>query len=136
MSLELVVGASAISMIFLWFAFKLEKQHVVLKLILIFMAISTLPLVPKAAHDGTTSCELLLFNTTRSFTDSQNFTELHTYNQSCINTSTQGSTTLLKLAVGFLRIFIVYFATYVFYHTFKQTMAYQRFIDRWKRRKN
>lgn len=48
---ELIIGIGIVVFLFMFLATKLEKEHFIMKLLLIFMAVSILILIPKATLD-------------------------------------------------------------------------------------
>ena len=126
MALELILGLGIVAFLFLFFAFKLDEDHFLLKLLLIFFFIGIILLIPNASVND--SCQLLVANSTTGSGLHENvtFTE---YKEICSpDIATTTETNFLRLVLWFFRIFVTYFSIYLFYHWAKSAEVVNKWI--------
>lgn len=114
-ALALIVGIGIVCFILLYFAFNLEKQHIVLKLLLILTSMSLLILVPKAGLDYKDNCDIVVENSTLNSTNNMT-TYDYIYFCNTNDNSTQSS--FYKVFLWFIRAFILYLAVYFVWTVF------------------
>ena len=106
MGLILIIGISAILMIFSYIAFQLNQDHSLLQVLLLFMIVGGLILIPKAALDP--ECDLVVNGTTEI-----NGTISYQYDTICKTEQFQTNTIFLKTVFWFQRFFVVYVFIYL-----------------------
>lgn len=119
MSLSLVIGIGILAFLFLYFAFQLNEQHFLLKLLLIFFFCFSIILIPKSIINDTCTIEVQNATVTGSRTD-------YEYNTFCDSTVTGSERSFLKIPLWFFRIFVIYFSVYIFYHWTKKSEAWAK----------
>lgn len=135
-NLELIIGLGVVGFIFFYFAFNLSKDaegkdsHFLLKLLLIFFALSILFLIPKAAIDSKEKCDWVVANTTTSAPDT-----IYNYELMCYTTTTNTEGTFLNIVLWFFRIFVFYFFIYLVYDWAIRSDRFSSLIDRWTGRR-
>lgn len=113
MSIALVMGIGIFSFLMFYFSFQLEGDHFLLKLLLIFFALTSLILIPKAVFDEDCSLQLSQHNTTTiNATITQND---YVYSTLCVDNQGQSSRSLLYLIYGIFGVFITYISVYIFW---------------------
>ena len=125
MALELILGLGIVAFLFLFFAFQLNEDHFLLKLLLIFFFLGMIMLIPNASIND--SCHLLEANSTTGSGLQENvtFTE---YKEVCSpGLATTTETNFLRLVIWFFRIFVMYFSIYLFYHWSKSAEV----VNKW-----
>lgn len=128
MGLETVVGLGLTSFLFLYFAFSLAKDeegndsHFLLKLLLVFFALVTLLLMPKALIDG---CQTVVANQTVS-----GAVTTYNYVKDCPGTASQTDVSFLRVIYGFFILFGMYFLVYLFNHWRQESDRFLRRIGK------
>lgn len=106
MSLELIVGLGTIAFLFLYFAFKLEDNHFIFKLLLIFFFCVSILVMPQAVIKE--NCQVEIANIT--VTGENSTLEYSTF---CIEPQGNAPTSFLRITTWFLRIFLTYCFIYL-----------------------
>ena len=102
MALSLIVGIGILSVLFLFFAFNLDRDHFLLKLFLIFFFCATIMLIPNASINDT--CSPVLANETII-----GATTYKVYTEFCSSdAATTTEVSLLKLVTWWFRIFVIF----------------------------
>lgn len=109
--LSLVVGLGIVAFLFLYFAFNLDNDHFLLKLLLIFFFAFTILLIPHATIQD--DCEMKMVNETVS----GNLTT-YDYARTCDTTDSTSKTRFLWIVMSFVMLFVLYFSIYLVYHYF------------------
>ena len=105
-----MVGIGITAFLFLYLAFKLEKQHFLMQLLAISFALYCIILLGKTGLDSRSTCDLVLQNQTTISN-----TTYFAYNTSCYVSTSETSITFTKIGLWFFRIFFVYLFVYLFY---------------------
>jgi len=113
-SLSLVLGLGIVAFLFLYFAFKLDEDHFLLKLFLIFFFLISILLMPNAIIND--NCQLMKANETIL----GNVTTFE-YSSVCDDSASKTKTGFLKVVLWFFRIFVTYFSLYLFYFWTKRS---------------
>jgi hypothetical protein len=120
MSLELVIGISLMSFLFLYFCFQINEEHFLLKLLSIFFFLLTIILIPRAAIQDVCFNEL----TNQTVIDNTTFFE---YDYNCYSPNPSNiNVSFTRIPIWFFRLFVTYFAIYLFYFWVQKS---QKFIQ-------
>jgi len=125
--IALVIGLGIIAYLFLYFAFQLDQEHFLLKILLVFFAISTMILIPKASISD--NCNVIVDNTTETVVGNVTTIE-NDYTTICSDNITQTQRSFLLIPMWFFRIFITYFSLMIFWHWTKRNEKLMDFIKR------
>jgi len=130
-ALDLVIGLGVVAFLLLYFSLNLDKDHFLLKLLLIFFFLITIMLIPKAAIND--DCSLVPVNQTEN-TTMANYTEItRTYDTLCTSEKSETETSFLKITMWLFRLFGIYFFVYIFYHWAKKSEKLCETMERMKR---
>ena len=99
----------------LFFSFKLEKEHIFLKLFCLIFAFWILLLVPKVAIDYSGDCIITATNST-----TLGNTTSYVYESRCYASPHTTTTTLYEALLFFLKALIIYFGIFYFWYFMKQ----------------
>tara|TARA_R100001530_G_scaffold132323_1_gene104674 strand:- start:1045 stop:1431 length:387 start_codon:yes stop_codon:yes gene_type:complete len=115
----MIIGLGILCFLFLYFAFNLDTEHFLLKILCIFFFAFTSMLLPKVAID----------NNCINLVTSENVTGGNItlgYSEVCTTISTT-QIQFLQIPLWFFRIFITYFFIYISYHWL---MKFEPFANR------
>ena len=132
MALSLIIGLGILAFLFLYFAFHLDGDHFLLKLLLIFFFCATIFLLPNASVNDT--CGPVLANETTGSGPQENVT-FKAYTEFCTpGDATATELNFLRIVSWFFRIFVMYFSLYLFYHWAKSSEALTKWCGGGKQR--
>lgn len=127
--LIVILGIGITSFLLLYLAFYcLDKEHVLLRLLITFFVIYLLFMMSRATQGNTTECGDIINQTTTNtqyhyLNASQiNYTTTnttYTYGEYCIYDSTTSASLFYRLMTWFLRVFAVYLLVYYIYKVLK-----------------
>lgn len=120
--LVILIAVSFVICFLLFLAFKLDKEHIFLKILILFMAIYMIYLVPKIAIDYSGDCVVMVNSSTTIGS-----TTTYTYLSECSQNEHTTQTTFLKAVTRFFIIFSAYFVIFIFWKLFKE--GYEKFIN-------
>ncbi|MBD3253127.1 hypothetical protein GF386_05320 [Candidatus Pacearchaeota archaeon] len=112
-AISLIVAVGIVCFLLLYFAFKLDNDHYVLKVFLIFFVMFLVILIPKTATDYQDNCDFVIKNTT----DNAPRTD-YEYSYICSDNANTTSSTFLSSIYWLQRFFVAYFFTYLFYFVY------------------
>lgn len=98
-----VVGAGIISLLLIYFAFKLQQDHFILQLISIVFALITMMIIPWAFVGAQMECDNVM---TSKYVVGAN--ETYTYEKQCIEKESNLPSTTLKVYMTFFTLFAIY----------------------------
>lgn len=107
--------------IFLFFSFKLEKEHIFLKLFCLFFAFWLLLLVPKTAIDYSGDCIITATNSTMIGN-----TTSYIYESRCYANPHTTQTTLYEALLFFLKLLTIYFIIFYIWAFLKQAEIFTK----------
>ena len=107
MMISLLIGVGIISFLLLYLAFNLDKEHVYLKLLIIFVVVFMLILIPKQTLDFKDSCEAVVDNKTIT-----NETITYEYKEFCIANPNNTTDVFYKIYLWFVGLFGIYVLIY------------------------
>lgn len=113
-ALTLIIGIGIAGFLMLYLAFKLEREHYLLRLILIFFFFYALILIPKAAMDEKNYCDFVVKNITTSAP-----VDHYEYAYLCASNSNTTTSTFYVMITWLLRLFGLYILVYMSYAMFK-----------------
>jgi hypothetical protein len=117
-ALSLIIGIGIVCFLLLYFVFNLKEEHFILQLLGIFFFIFLLFLIPKTALDFNDDCALAINQTTRTYIDSANFTDVNTYGTVCDTNTKQTSQIFYNIVIWFAKLFVLYVFGYIIFYTF------------------
>lgn len=107
MSLALTLGLVGCAFLFLHFAFNLEKEHFLLKLLLLSFFAVTILILPNAAVSE--DCNVVLANSTATTNNTTNTTQTnYEYTTACTTIQSNAPISFIKITTWFFRIFFSY----------------------------
>ncbi len=112
--IALVLGLGISGFLMLYLAFKLEKEHGFLKLILIFFFFFMLLLIPKVAVDDKNYCDFVVQNITTSAP-----VDHYEYAWVCATNPNTTPTTFYQVITWLQRLFGLYVFIYLSYAMFR-----------------
>jgi len=107
MTLGIILAVGIISFLLLYLAFNLDKEHVYLKLLIIFVVVFMLILIPKQTLDFKDTCEVVVDNKTII-----NETTSYEYSEFCINNPNNTANVFYKVYLWFVGLFGIYVLIY------------------------
>lgn len=127
--LILVFGIGIVSLLVLYLAFSLDKEHFFFKLLLLFFLFPLLTLIGKVAIDYDDYCEIMISGTNVS----GNYTS-YDYDNYCFDTPGNTSNSFFKSLTWLMRFFYVYAFMYFNYDFWMKKWLVKMF-RRFKRKK-
>jgi ABC-type branched-subunit amino acid transport system permease subunit len=121
-ALEMIIGAAAMAFLFLYFAFQLDGDHFLLKLLLIFFFCFSIYIIPNAVINN--NCDIVQVNQTVA-----GGLTTYQYDEVCNTNTTNTEDSLLNIALWFFRIFVIYFSVYLFYHWAKSSETFMQWFE-------
>ena len=106
-----VVGLSLLSLLIVFFAFNIDEEHFLLKLLLLFVFMASLVLIPKSILDQKDHCGFVVTSSTVS-----GGVTSFTYDYLCSSNPKTTGLTLLKIVYAFITSFCLYVFVYLVYH--------------------
>ena len=119
--LVMLLSLFFLAVLLLFFAFKLDDEHTILKLICIFFAFFVVLLIPKTALDYSGDCILTVSNST-----TVGDTTTYQYESNCYANTHATQTTAYTTMLWFLRIIIIYFGIWVFWKFMQQSEIFTK----------
>lgn len=104
MTVGLIIAGGIFSFLLLMLAQTIEKEHKLLKIVIYGFAVICLVLVAKGSVEDANPCDLIVTNQTVS----GNVTTFEYGTHCYAATNNSNSTTLYRLSLGFLSIFMLY----------------------------
>ena len=111
----MIIGIGIASFLLLYFAFNLDKEHYLLKLLAAFFFLSILILIPKSLIDDKNFCEIVVSNTTYFNTTNSTTYEYERFCETNPKTTTR---IFYNSLLWFYRIFMIYVFIYFTYVVF------------------
>ena len=108
MFLETIIATGIVSFCLLYFSFKIESDHYLLKLLAVIIAFCLLIVAPATSNLAETHCESLVVNETVGGAVTS-----YTYDQVCHTVDSTANNAFLNVYVGFVVILFLYISTYV-----------------------
>jgi len=121
-----IIGIIGLAFFFLYFAFKLDKGHFLLQLLLIFFALYSTILIPQAIVNDNCEMKVTHENVTTETTD-------YTYSRVCDTTISNTKKTFMMVPLWFFRVFVTYFAIYIFWHWMMRSEKFCRKVEKIKK---
>jgi len=117
--LSLIAGIGIVCFLLLYFAFNLKEEHFLMQLLTLFFFVFLMFLIPKAALDYNDNCGMVINQTTRSFIDANNFTDINSYTYYCEPNTKTTAVTFYKIITWFVRMFALYVLIYLIWYSFR-----------------
>lgn len=121
-----ICGVVAVAFFLLYFAFKLENNHFLLQLLLVFFSLYSLILIPQTIVND--NCEFMVANETVIAN-----TTSYSYEKVCDTDVSYTKSAFMKIPLWFFRLFVTYIAIYIFWHWAKKSEKFCRALDNIKR---
>lgn len=113
MSLTLIIGIGIVAIILIYLSVVLDKEHSLVKLLLILTGITILILIPKATLDS--SCSLQINSTLENSTIANLTTTTHNYDTYCYNETNNTDNIFYQIFLYFFIAFWLYVFGYFIY---------------------
>lgn len=121
-----VLGIIGLAFFFIYFAFKLDKDHFLLQLLLVFFALYSTILIPQAVIND--SCDMKVVS---EDVTGENVT--YGYARVCDDTVSNTKKTFMLVPLWFFRVFVTYFAIYLVWHWLMRSEKFCRKVEKMKK---
>lgn len=122
MSLELIIGLGIVSFCLLYLASQLDKDHTLLRLLLVFAVFSLFVLIPKAIIDSPAECAFITVNETQTTDDGNNTITAYEYEEVCSEVTTTTHHTFYNAVLWLWRLWPIYILVYFVYVIWLKTI--------------